>query len=119
MGRAPDAFPAKTDDPYWGFIRRLYFYDPGPTLRQLRVPTLALFGELDTNILPGKNAAAWDAALKAAGNKDYAIRILPKANHLMLEAKAGNNAEIPSLQRFVPTYYSTVIEWLAKLQLLR
>ena len=43
----------------------------GNALRQLQTPTLALFGELDNNILPEKNKAAWEAALKAGGHRDY------------------------------------------------
>ena len=92
----------------------MYFYDPAPTLRQLQVPTLALFGELDNNILAEKNRAAWEAALKAGGNRDYTLRILPKANHSQLEAKVGSNAEMASLQRFVPAYFTTIHDWLAK-----
>jgi pimeloyl-ACP methyl ester carboxylesterase len=114
FGRAPDTYPATPDDPYWAFIRRLYFYDPAPTLRQLRVPTLALFGELDNNIIAEKNKAAWDSALRAGGNRDYTSRIVPRANHLQLEAKLGTNAEMPSLQRFAPAYFTTVQDWLAK-----
>jgi pimeloyl-ACP methyl ester carboxylesterase len=110
----PDLFPETPDHRYWGFMRRLYFYDPAPTLRQLTVPTLAIFGELDDNILPEKNSEAWDAALKAAGNRDYTIRILPKANHGQFEAKTGTNTEAPTLQRFVPEYARTVQEWLSK-----
>ena len=113
LGRPPDTFPASRDDPYWGFIRRLYFHDPQPVLRRLRTPTLAIFGELDNNIVAGKNRAAWDEAMRAAGNPDYTARVLPRANHLMLEAKIGSNAEMPTLQRFVPEYSRTVIEWLA------
>jgi uncharacterized protein len=114
IGSPPDTFPATPDHPYWQFIRRLYFYDPAPTIRQLQVPTLALFGELDNNILAEKNKTAWEAALKEARNRDYTLRILPKANHMQLEAKAGNNAEMVSLQRFVPEYATTVRDWLAK-----
>lgn len=114
MGPPPDNFPGTPDHPYWQFIRRLYFYDPAATLRQLQVPTLALFGELDNNILAEKNRAAWEAALEAGGNRDYTLRILPKANHEMLEAKVGNNAEAASLQRFVPAYFTTIQDWLAK-----
>jgi len=113
LGRAPDTFPGARDDPYWEFIKRTYFYDPDPTLRQLRVPTLAIFGELDNNIVAEKNRAAWASAL-SAGDTDLTLRILAKANHLMLEAKGGSNAEMPSLQRFVPAYANTVLEWLAK-----
>jgi hypothetical protein len=114
MGKAPKTFPGSPNDPYWDSIRRIYFYDPAPTLRRLRVPTLALFGGLDDNILAAKNKAAWEAALKAGGNPDYTLLILPSADHLMLDAKVGNNAEMPSLQQFVPAYFVAVQGWLAK-----
>jgi hypothetical protein len=113
-GPPPDSFPGTPDHPYWQFIRRSYFYDPAPTLRRLQVPTLALFGELDNNILAEKNKAAWETALKAGGNRDYTLRILPKANHLQLEAKVGSNTEMASLQRFVPAYFTIIQDWLAK-----
>jgi uncharacterized protein len=114
IGRPPDTYPATPDHPYWGLIRRLYFYDPAPTLRQLQVPTLALFGELDNNVMAEKNKAAWESALRAGGNRDYTLRVLPKANHIQLEAKVGSNAEMASLQRFVPGYSATIQEWLAR-----
>jgi pimeloyl-ACP methyl ester carboxylesterase len=101
-GPAPPSIPGTRDDPYWQFIRRIYFYDPGPALRQLTVPVLAIFGELDNNIVAEKNKAAWAAALEAAGNRDHTLCILPKANHAQFEAKIGSNAEAPSLRRFVP-----------------
>ena len=114
MGSAPSSFPATPNDPYWQFIRRLYFYDPAPVLRQLQTPVLALFGELDDNILAEKNKNALEAALKAGNNRDYTLRIIPKADHLQLEAKTGSNAEMASLQRFAPTYFATIQNWLAK-----
>jgi len=114
MGPAPKTIPGTPDDPYWQFIRRIYFYDPVPTLRQLQTPTLALWGELDNNILAEKNKAAWETALKAGGNRDYTLRILPKADHAQWEAKVGSNAETKSLQRFVPGYFTTIQDWLAK-----
>ena len=113
MGSPPENFPGSPDDPYWDYIRGLVFYDPAPTLRRLQVPTLALFGELDNNILPGKNSAAWGASLAVGGNPDYTLQVLPKANHIMLEANVGNNAEMVSLQRFVPGYFAIIEDWLA------
>ena len=89
-------------------------YDPTPTIRKLQLPVLALFGELDNNIMAEKNHAAWEAALKAGGHRDYTLRILPKANHALLEAKVGNNAEMKSLQRIVPAYSDIVLAWLSK-----
>ncbi len=114
MGPPPDNFPGTPDHPYWQTIKRSYFYDPGPTIRQLRLPVLALFGELDNNIVAEKNKTAWEAALRAGGNRDYTVVVLPKANHLQFEATIGSNAEMPSLKRIVPAYFSTVENWLAK-----
>jgi len=113
FGTPPTNFPGTREEPLWRTMRAFYFYDPAPTLRRLRTPTLAIFGELDNNILADKNKAAWEAALKIAGNRDYTLTILPKANHIMLEAKVGSNAEMASLQRFVPAYSATVRDWLA------
>jgi pimeloyl-ACP methyl ester carboxylesterase len=113
MGKPPDTFPGTKDHPQWQFIRRLYFYDPAPTLRQLQTPVLAVWGELDNNVVAEKNKAAWEAALRIAGNRDYTLRILPKANHSQFEAKVGSNAEAPKLQRFVPAYFTTIQDWLA------
>jgi pimeloyl-ACP methyl ester carboxylesterase len=44
IGPPPDTLPRTPDHPYWQFIRRSYFYDPSPTLRQLQLPVLAFFG---------------------------------------------------------------------------
>ncbi|HVH66680.1 MAG TPA: alpha/beta fold hydrolase [Gemmatimonadales bacterium] len=113
LGRAPETFPATPDDPYWGMVRRLYIYDPALTMRRLELPVLAIFGELDDNIVAEKNRAAWDSGLRAGDNRDYTLRILSHANHMQLEAKVGSNAEMASLQRFVPAYFTTVRDWLA------
>ena len=113
MGTPPESFPGTPDHPHWNFLKRLLFYDPAPTLRQLRVPTLAIFGELDNNIMAARNKAAWDDALKVSGNPDYTSRVLARANHLQLEARLGTNAENLSLRRFVPEYFETVRTWLA------
>jgi hypothetical protein len=113
-GNPPDSFPATQDHPWLRFLRPLIQYDPAPTIRQLRLPVLALFGELDNNIMAEKNHAAWEAALKAGGHQDYTLRILPKSNHALLEAKVGSNAEMRSLQRIVPAYFETVLTWLSQ-----
>ena len=76
--------------------------------------TAGFWGELDNNIVAAKNKLVWDTALKAVGNRDYTLIVLPKANHDMLEAKVGSNAETKSLERFVPSYFTTHEDWLAK-----
>lgn len=114
LGSPPESFPGTPDHRSWEAIRRLYFYDPAPALSQLQLPVLAIFGELDTNILADKNKTAWSAALEKAGNGDYTMRVIPKANHLQLESAVGSNAEMKSLRRFVPAYFSAIEQWLAQ-----
>jgi hypothetical protein len=115
MGTPPEtAFPSTTGHPRWQVIKRTYFHDPLPALGRLTVPTLALWGELDNNIVADRNKPVWDTVLKAAGNRDYTLVVIPKANHAMLEAKVGSNAEAKTLQRFAPSYFSTLVDWLAK-----
>jgi hypothetical protein len=114
IGSPPDTFPATEDHPYLRFIRPMIHYDPAPTIRQLQLPVLAFFGELDNNIMAEKNRAAWEVALEAGGHRDYMLKTLPRANHALLEAKVGTNAEMRSLQRFVQDYFTTVQDWLSK-----
>jgi len=89
------------------------------TLRRLKTPTLGVWGELDNNVLAEKNRAAWDAALKAAGNRDYTLEILRKADRAQWEAVTGSIAETKSLRRFVPEYFSTVRAWLDRRRITR
>jgi hypothetical protein len=114
MGPPPDTFPGTPDHPYWQFIRRWYFYDPVPTASPAPGTNARALRRVGQHHLGGKGKAAWEAALKAGGNRDRTLRILPKAYHNMLAAKVGNNAEMASLQRFVPAYFTTVQDWLAK-----
>ena len=103
-GKPPESFPATQDHPYLQLIRPLILHDPAPAIRQLQLPVLALFGGFDNNILAEKNRGAWNAALTASGHGESTLKILPKADHALLEAKVGNNAEMKSLQRFVSAY---------------
>jgi pimeloyl-ACP methyl ester carboxylesterase len=52
IGAPPESFPGTPDHAAWQNMRRLYFYDPAPTLRQIQVPTLALFGGWTTTSSP-------------------------------------------------------------------
>ena len=74
---------------------------------------MAIFGGLDNNVLPEKNQAAWEGALKRGGNPDYKTVVLAGADHGMLAARVGSSAEMPSLQGFVPEYSTTIGNWLA------
>lgn len=88
-------------------------YDPAIALRQVEVPVLALFGELDLQVSPAQNRPAMEEALRAGGNSDYTIEILPKANHLFITATTGSPTEYATLPKeFVPEFLPTITQWL-------
>lgn len=89
-------------------------YDPGPVIAKLHVPVLALFGDLDRTVIPDKNAEKWRTALQDGKVKDYTITIFPNANHMLLEARTGEEDEYPTLKRFAPGYAPMLLDWLRK-----
>ena len=73
-------------------------YDPAATLRTVDTPVLALFGELDLQVIPAQNRGPMEEALRAGNHPDYTIRVLPKANHLFITATTGSPSEYASLR---------------------
>jgi len=63
---------------------------------------------------PNDNRVAMEQALRKGGNKDYTIVLLPKANHLSIEAQTGSWKEVFQMRRFVPGYHDTIINWIRK-----
>jgi pimeloyl-ACP methyl ester carboxylesterase len=106
--------PATADDAYWANTRRFYFYDPAPTLRALRAPLLALFGELDSPEGVTSNVAAMRAALEAGKHPDFVIRVFPNGRHNLMDLAGFAPGEYSRLQRFVPGLFDTMASWLER-----
>ena len=86
-------------------------YDPSQALRELTVPVLAIFGELDLQVPAEMNKAAIEKALE--NNTDATIVVLPKANHLFQEAVIGSITEYAELEKdFVPGFLDLMTEWI-------
>lgn len=96
-----------------GFRRQIDF-DPAKAWEQVHCPVLALLGQLDANVPSKMSAAIMERGLEKGGNKDYTIRVLPKANHGLFEAETGYSAESPRLTRYVPGYMDGITDWLLK-----
>jgi pimeloyl-ACP methyl ester carboxylesterase len=99
---------------FWQWWRLRGNYDPTSTLEKIRCPVLVLLGEVDWPIPSKESAAAFERAFKTSGNRDYTIRILPKANHGLLEGETGFASESPRLKRYVPGYMDGMASWLLK-----
>jgi dienelactone hydrolase len=71
--------------PWW---QHALIWDPLPVARRVASPVLILHGDRDTNV-PVEHAEPLAAAIRAGGNKDVTVRILPGHNHLFLEDPDG------------------------------
>ena len=90
-------------------------FNPRPTLEKVKVPVLALNGELDLQVAPRENLSAIEAGLKAAGNKDVTIIVLPKLNHLFQTAETGSPAEYSQIEETIaPVALETIANWILK-----
>ncbi len=87
--------------------------DPRPDLRRLRVPVLAVNGELDLQVPPRENLEAIAAALREGGNRDFRTVELPKLNHLFQTATTGALAEYAVIEETMsPALLELVAGWI-------
>jgi len=87
--------------------------DPGPDLRNVQSPLLALYGEKDLQVLPKLNANAVEKHLAAAGNRDFETVELPGLNHLFQTADSGQMTEYGTIEEtFAPAALNVMSEWI-------
>jgi hypothetical protein len=95
------------------WFRTFVTYDPGPTLKKLKVPVLALFGSLDVQVVATQNAPAFKKAL--ARNKKAKIETVEGCNHLFQEAQTGSPAEYGQIdQTMDPKVLLRISDWIAQ-----
>ena len=87
-------------------------FDPVPLWEQYPGPVLGIFGELDASTPVQQVVPIFSKALAGRRNTDFAIKIFPKAHHLILEAQTGSDSELERLKRYVPGYFDTMTDWL-------
>lgn len=93
------------------WYRYFLTYDPAESLQGTRVPVLALFGELDLQVVVEQNRGPMEEGL--AGNPDATIQVLPRANHLFQAATTGSPAEYALLEQdFVDGFLETISDWI-------
>lgn len=94
-------------------FRAFLAFDPQPYLRQLTVPTLALFGGLDLQVPADQSVRPMLDALVAAGNRDATVRTFPNLNHLMQPATTGGVEEYALIDVTIdPVVLDTIADWL-------
>ena len=94
------------------WMRVLLVIDPVEFLRRVHQPVLAMFGELDMQVLLDENLAAMTGAFEAAGNEDVTIHSLPGLNHLFQNAETGAMSEYATIREtFDPEALGTLVQW--------
>ncbi len=95
--------------------RYILRYDPRTALRHVHVPVLAIDGTLDNVVTPEENLGAINDALKAAGNTDYRVLVVPKLNHSLQAAVTGSAAEAATLGETIsPPLLELLTSWITQ-----
>lgn len=94
--------------------RSIITTDPAPVLAKVKVPVLAINGELDTQVAADENLSAVAAALAKGGNKNVTTVKLPGLNHLFQKAETGAVSEYRRIEETInPAALETIGEWIA------
>jgi pimeloyl-ACP methyl ester carboxylesterase len=95
------------------WFRFFLTHDPRPSLREARVPTLSLFGELDLQVPPVENVEALETLWKDGAHPDLTVVVLPGLNHLFQTAVTGSPTEYGQIEEtFAPIALEVIASWI-------
>ena len=94
------------------WMRYFLTFDPRPALEKIRVPVLALNGELDVQVDAEQNLTAIAAALEKGGNQNVTVHRLPEHNHLFQRARTGLMNEYGAIEETLsPRTLDLIRDW--------
>jgi len=111
----PAAGAVKASMPIYksAWYRYFVMFDPQPVLKNVRVPVLALNGELDLQVPAKENLELIGVGLKAGGDKDVTLKLFPKLNHLFQTAQTGLPMEYGQIDETMsPEVLKTISDWI-------
>jgi len=93
-------------------------WNPVKVIEQVKIPILAIYGEMDRQIDPLQGAYAYRKALGQAGNPHSRVEVFPNANHGIAVSETGcPEADQQWFEQYVKTLgYSSLDEALAAVQ---
>ena len=117
----------------WGGVIRENDFSPGTPesesylnpvngLGKIKIPALFLFAEMDTQIDPVQGAEAFNKALNEAGNNNFKIKTISKADHNMRITNTGCLKEQQEAykkeggSKLSPEFLETISMWLDELK---
>lgn len=88
-------------------------HEPGPVLRSVTCPVLAVYGEKDVQVDAELNLPAVRTALKTGGNSDFEVVTLPGVNHLLQPCRTGAVTEYATIEETMSTAALTLLsDWI-------
>jgi pimeloyl-ACP methyl ester carboxylesterase len=111
----PAAGAAKASMPIYKTAWYRYFiaFDPQPVWKNVKVPVLALNGELDLQVPAKENLELIGAGLKANG--DVTLKAFPKLNHLFQPSQTGLPSEYGQIDETIsPEVLKTISDWILR-----
>lgn len=95
------------------WMRYFLTFNPQPYLRKIKIPVLALNGELDVQVDADQNITAIAHALEQAGNQNVTIHRIPDLNHLFQHAKTGLVNEYAAIEETIsPEVLKLIKDWI-------
>ena len=103
--------PAKQTIPW---VKFWMSYDPAPVARNVKAATLILQGATDRQV-PVDQAEKLAALIRAGGNRDVTVRVIPNTNHLFIEDPTGDFNAYDRLKtnKVSPQVLGPLADWLA------
>ncbi|MFO7800320.1 alpha/beta hydrolase [Rhodohalobacter sp.] len=90
-------------------------YDPQSDISDLGIPMLAIFGEMDSQVIAEPNRAKAES-LKEDSDLNLTIVEIESANHLFQQSNTGLPSEYGMLEkRFADGFVEEIVEWLRSL----
>jgi pimeloyl-ACP methyl ester carboxylesterase len=96
------------------WYRHFLTFDPRADLAKVKVPVLALNGDIDMQVTAKDNLEAIAKAVRSNGNPDVTTSAMPGLNHLFQTAKTGLPNEYGQLEEtLAPAVLHTLADWLS------
>lgn len=106
------------------FVKRNWRSDARDSLKTIRRPFLAVFGEEDVNVDAAESAVIYQEILTASGHPDFTIKTFPNAQHGLLKADLFQTAnpgifyllklEVLGEKAFADGVLDLVIDWIVE-----
>ncbi|MBI3212108.1 MAG: prolyl oligopeptidase family serine peptidase [Simkania negevensis] len=95
------------------WFRYFLTYDPITSLKHLKIPVLAINGELDSQVPPKQNLPVIAKILEEAGNRNYKIIEFPKLNHFFQTCESGSILEYGKIEETIaPVVLDALSDWI-------